>query len=174
MTVIIRKVRQGDADTLAYIQTESWKAAFSDILDAETLRKCTNIDRAAAMYQNLLIENKGNGYILLADGKPHCIAYWDAARDAEFAGKAELICIHSLPDNWHKGYGSQMMDRVLEDIMKAGYSEVVLWVFRDNKRARAFYEAKGFSFTNISKPAFDTEEVLYSKETTRMGEERTL
>ena len=70
-------------------------------------------------------------------------------------------CIHSLPDNWHKGYGSQMMDRVLEDIKEAGYSEVVLWVFRDNARARAFYEAKGFTLTDISKPAFDTEEVLY-------------
>ena len=167
MAVTIRKVRQGDADTLAYISTESWKAAFADILDAETLKKSTNIDRVTAMFRQLLEENKGNGYILLADGKPHCIAYWDAARDAEFAGKAELICIHSLPDNWHKGYGSQMMDRVLEDIKDAGYSEVVLWVFRDNKRARAFYEAKGFSLTNITKPAFDTEEVLYSKEITQ-------
>ena len=114
------------------------------------------------MYQKLLDENKGNGYILSVDGKPHCIAFWDAARDAEFHGKAELICIHSLPDNWHKGFGSLMMDQVLMDIKDAGYSEVVLWVFRDNIRARAFYEAKGFTLTDISKPSFDTEEVLYS------------
>lgn len=160
----IRRVRQGDANTLAYIQTESWKAAFAGILDAETLAKCTNIDRATAMYQRLLDENKGNGYLLSVDGNPHCIAYWDASRDAEFSGKAELICIHSLPDNWHKGFGSQMMDRVLKDIKEAGYFEVVLWVFRDNLRARIFYEAIGFTPTGISKPAFDTEEVLYSKE----------
>ena len=50
------------------------------------------------------------------------------------------------------------------DIKQAGFSEVVLWVFRDNQRARAFYEAKGFRLTDISKPAFDTEEILYSKE----------
>ena len=36
-------------------------------------------------------------------------------------------------------------------------------VFRDNLRARAFYEAKGFALKGIAKPAFDTEEVLYSK-----------
>lgn len=162
METTIRRVRPGDEDTLAYIQTESWKAAFAGILDAETLTRCTDVSRATAMYKRLLDENKGNGYILSVDGKPHCIAYWDAARDAEFHGKAELICIHSLPDNWHKGYGSRMMDRVLDDIKKAGYSEVVLWVFRDNARARAFYEAKGFSLTEHSKPAFDTEEVLYS------------
>ena len=164
MEVVIRKVKQGDASDLAYIQTESWKAAFASILEAETLTKCTNIERATAMYQRLLDENKGNGYLLTVDGKPHCIAYWDAARDAEFAGKAELICIHSLPGNWRKGFGSQMMDQVLVDIKQAGFSEVVLWVFRDNQRARAFYEAKGFRLTDISKPAFDTEEILYSKE----------
>lgn len=163
METMIRKVQQGDANALAYIQTESWKAAFAEILDAEILEKCTDIDRAIAMYQGLLDENKGNGYLLTVGGKPHCIAYWDAARDTEFAKKAELICIHSLPDNWHKGFGSQMMDFVLTDIKKAGYSEVVLWVFRDNLRARAFYEAKGFVLKGIAKPAFDTEEVLYSK-----------
>ncbi len=164
MEVVIRKVKQGDASDLAYIQTESWKAAFASILEAEILTKCTNIERATAMYQRLLDENKGNGYLLTVDGKPHCIAYWDAARDAAFAGKAELICIHSLPGNWRKGFGSQMMDQVLMDIKQAGFYEVVLWVFRDNKCARDFYEAKGFRLTDILKPAFDTEEILYSKE----------
>lgn len=163
MEAIIRKVQQGDANVLAYIQTESWRAAFAGILDTETLAKCTNIDRATEMYLRLLEKDIGNGYILSVDGKPHCIAYWDAARDAEFVGKAELICIHSLPDNWHKGFGSQMMDRVINDIKEAGYSEVVLWVFRENQRARAFYEAKGFRPTDISKSAYDTEEILYSK-----------
>lgn len=163
MEVDIRKVKQGDADALAYIQTESWKAAFKGIIDAEMLDKCTNIVKATNMYQKLLDENKGNGYLLTVDDKPHCIAYWDSARDLELTGKAELICIHSLPDNWHKGFGSKMMDMVLEDIKKSGYFEVVLWVFKDNLRARAFYEAKGFVLNNATEAAFDSEEVLYSK-----------
>ncbi len=68
MEVVIRKVKQGDASDLAYIQTESWKAAFANILEAEILTKCTNIERATAMYQRLLDENKGNGYLLTVDG----------------------------------------------------------------------------------------------------------
>ena len=31
MDASIRKVQQGDANALAYIQTESWKAAFAGI-----------------------------------------------------------------------------------------------------------------------------------------------
>ena len=163
MEIDIRKVKQGDADTLAYIQTESWKAAFKGIIDDKMLEKCTNVDKTRLMYQRLLDENEGNGYLLSVDGKPHCIAYWDKARDFELALKAELICIHSLPDNWHKGFGTKMMDLVLADIKSSGYSEVVLWVFRDNISARVFYEAKGFVLNDVSKAAFDTEEVLYSK-----------
>lgn len=49
MEIDIRKVKQGDADTLAYIQTESWKAAFKGIIDDEMLDKCTNIDKARVM-----------------------------------------------------------------------------------------------------------------------------
>ena len=41
---------------------------------------------------------------------------------------------------------------------------LVLWVFRENHSARAFYEANGFALTDTLKPAFDTEEVLIPKE----------
>ena len=164
MEVCIRKVRIGDESSLAYVQTESWKAAFADILDAETLFRCTDITKAETMYRSLLQEQKGNGYLLTLNEKPHCIAWWDAARDADMNGKAELICIHSLPENWHKGYGSMMMERVLDDIRKCGYSEVLLWVFTENKRARAFYESEGFHVINKTKSALNHEEICYLKE----------
>ena len=161
MEVTIRKVQPGDERDLAFIQTESWKSAFAEILDPETLERCTNIDKATDMYKHLLDENIGNGYLLFADEKPQCIAYWDAARDEKFNGKAELICIHSLKGGWRCGYGSKMMERVISDMKTAGYSEVVLWVFKDNLRARKFYEAMGFEMTEFSKTTFNAEEVLY-------------
>ena len=34
----IRNVRPGDEDSLAYVQTESWKAAFKNILSQETIK----------------------------------------------------------------------------------------------------------------------------------------
>ena len=161
MNVSIRRVQPGDEAALALIQTESWKAAFASILDGETLARCTNLDRATAMYAGLIAEKKGNGYLLSLDGQPHCIAWWDAARDAAFAGKAELICIHSLPGNWRRGYGGQMMDRVLSDIAAAGYAEAALWVFEKNARARAFYEAKGFRATELRKTGLGAVEMCY-------------
>lgn len=162
--VNIRKVQHGDENNLAYIKTESWKEAFKDIVPADLLSKCTGIERATAMYKRLLDENKGNGYILELDGKPHCIAWWDASREKDMPGYAELICIHSLKDNWHKGYGSMMMDRVLGDVKAAGYSKIMLWVFDNNVRAIRFYEKHGFTSSGRKQPAFGAVEEMYVRE----------
>lgn len=164
MNYRIRRVNKGDAATLAMIQTTSWKTAFRGILSDSDLERLTDIKKAASMYQRLLDEGIGNGYLGEVDGKAHCMAYWDSARDADMPQYAEIICIHSLPNNWRKGFGGQMMDRLLLDISQAGFHNVMLWVFTENIRARAFYEAKGFHPTNKTKPSFGTTEICYEKE----------
>ena len=159
----IRRVKPGDESILARIQTESWKAAFKDIVEEELLRKSTDLDRATDMYRKLLEQQIGNGYILEVKGAAHCIAWWDAVRDADLNGYAELICIHSLPGNWRRGYGSRMMETVLRDAAAAGFRNIVLWVFEENERARRFYEAHGFVKTDRTKIGLGAVEVMYAR-----------
>ena len=163
MDYFIRKVQQGDELNLAYIQIESWKAAFQDILSAEILQQATDLTHATAMYKQLLDENIGNGYILEVNSQPHCIAWWGKARDKDMSDYAELICIHSLQDNWRKGCGTQMMNRIMDDMKAAGYDKVMLWVFTNNVRARKFYESCGFVTYGKVKPCFETEEICYER-----------
>ena len=54
MNCSVRKVRRGDEETLAFIQTESWKAAFKDIISPETLKKCTDKETSKAMYREII------------------------------------------------------------------------------------------------------------------------
>lgn len=160
----IRTAEKGDEVSLAYIQTESWKAAFKGILADEILDKCTEMEPTIQMYKKLLDADKGNGYILEVDGRPHCIAWWDRSRTESMSEYAELICIHSLQGNWRKGYGSKMLNRVLYDMKKAGYNRAMLWVFQDNIRARKFYEANGFVTHGMIKPEIQPEEICYEKQ----------
>ena len=164
MGYTIERVKLGDEETLAYIQTESWKAGFKDILSADILKRYTQIDKATAMYRRLLEQHIGNGYLLKVEGNPHCIAWWDATRENDMPDYAELICIHSLQNQWRKGYGSKMMGTVLHDIAHAGYSKLMLWVFEDNTRARKFYESLGFTANGKVKTAMEATEVCYEKE----------
>ena len=163
MEYTIEPVKLGDEKILAYIQTESWKAAFGDILSAEVLERCTNLDKTIEMYKGLLERKIGNGYLLKVEGKPHAIAWWSATCETDMPGYAELICIHSLPDRWRNGYGSKLMNRVLQDISDAGYAKLTLWVFEENVRARSFYEKHGFVVNGKETKSFGATEVCYEK-----------
>lgn len=159
----IRKVKTGDEKVLAYIQTESWRKAFYNIISKEEMEQYADIHKAEEMYEYLLSNNIGNGSILLIDDKPHCIAYWNKTREEDMDGYAELICIHSLEDNWGRGYGSMMMEHILKDISAAGFDKVMLWVFEENTRARRFYEKHGFIKTDKTKMFGNSVEVMYCR-----------
>lgn len=78
-------------------------------------------------------------------------------------GYAELICIHSLQNRWHMGYGSRMMEVVLRDAAAAGYEKIMLWVFEENTRARRFYEANGFALNGRTQSGLGAAEVCYER-----------
>lgn len=163
-SIKIRRAVLGDELILARIQTESWKIAFKDILSFDVLQKCVNIDKATNMYKSLLEKDKGFGYILEANGIPCMIAYWDKARDIEYSSHEELICIHSLPSVWRNGYGTILVNKVFEDMKKSGYQDVMLWVFKDNKNARMFYEKLGFVTFNTEKKDISPTEISYLRQ----------
>ena len=160
---IIRKAVPGDEQMLAYIQTESWKAAFAGILSPEELERCTNLEKAEQMYHSVLRREGCNMAIEFVDGKPHCIAAWGKNRCDLGETVGELICIHSLRNNWAKGYGSAMMEYVLAQLQQAHYESAILWVFDANTRARKFYEKHGFELTGQTKAYNGITEVMYRK-----------
>lgn len=159
----LKKAQTGDESTLAYIQTESWKSAFVDILSPEELERATDLKKAESMYQRVLKQDVVKMAIEFVDNQPHCIAGWSRNRNDLGDHIAELICIHSLPDKRRKGYGSLMMEHILDEIAKAGYSEVILWVFEKNFPAIHFYEKHGFQSTERTNSSHGAVEIMYSK-----------
>lgn len=161
--VFIRKAISGDEQVLACIQTESWKAAFAGILSPEELVRCTDLQKAEQMYHGVLRREGCNMAIELVNDQPHCIAAWGTNRCDLGDTVGELICIHSLQNNWAKGYGSAMMEYVLAQLQQANYESVILWVFEANTRARKFYEKHGFERTEQKKMANGIAELMYMK-----------
>ena len=159
----LKPARVHDEQILAYIQTESWKAAFAQILSRDELIKCTDIKKTTDMYKRVLQQNLVHMTIEYIDNKPHGIAGWGINRGQLHKDAAELICIHSLKDNWHKGYGSIMMRQLLDEIKQAGYAEVILWVFEENYQARGFYEKHGFISTDHKNYSHGAVEIMYLK-----------
>jgi ribosomal protein S18 acetylase RimI-like enzyme len=48
------------------------------------------------------------------------------------------------PDRWRQGVGDALMRAALERLSGLPYEEAVLWTFKENGRAIAFYERYGW------------------------------
>ena len=58
----------------------------------------------------------------------------------ETSAGAEIVAIHSLPESWGTGLGHAMLTSALDQI---GNRNMYLWAFKENTRARRFYEKHG-------------------------------
>jgi ribosomal protein S18 acetylase RimI-like enzyme len=56
-----------------------------------------------------------------------------------------------------------MMKHILNELRESQFSEVRLWVFEENMRARKFYEKHGFELTDKCHDFRNAVEVMYSK-----------
>jgi GNAT superfamily N-acetyltransferase len=65
--------------------------------------------------------------------------------DGEDGNVAELYALYVRPAWWSTGTGRALMERVLARTSRTGYLSITLWVLRDNRRARRFYERAGFA-----------------------------
>jgi GNAT superfamily N-acetyltransferase len=58
---------------------------------------------------------------------------------------AELVAMYVEPEHWRKGAGEALMRAAMERLSGLPYAEAVLWTFKENARAIAFYEGQGWS-----------------------------
>ncbi len=112
--------------------SDSSKRTFHPLGDHTTPEACRTIARdnaADKKYDLLALEERrvvGWGFL------------WDLDSDAPTFGLA-------VADDCHgRGIGSTLMDRVVETAQERRLPQVILSVVRDNDKARAMYERRGF------------------------------
>ena len=86
-------------------------------------------------------------YVAEIDGEFAGYCYVAApSREADVGPKtAELVAMYVDPGHWRQGAGEALMNAAMGRLAELPYSEVVLWTFRENERAIAFYERQGWA-----------------------------
>ena len=128
----VRAAHLKDMALAADIMVTSFRTAFAAFVSPETMDACTNPDNCRAMLENIYREGKMH-FLMGGDQGFLC---WQ-----ETDGGAEIVAIHSLPDSWGTGLGHAILKEALTQI---GDCPVHLWAFKENTRARRFYEKHGF------------------------------
>lgn len=130
--MVIRDARLEDMKRLGYIMAVSFRTAFADLVSPQTMEVCAREENCAALLEGIFREGKMQ---LLTDGESGMLAW------RQDVGGAEIAAIHSLPESWGTGLGYAMLTEALDRI---GDQPVFLWAFKENIRARRFYEKYGF------------------------------
>lgn len=150
----VRNAKFEDVVVAAEIMVTSFRTAFAPFVSPETMDACTNPGNCRVMLEHIFQEGK----IHFLMGGDQGFLCWQETEDS-----AEIVAIHSLPESWGTGLGHAMLTEALKHI---GDRSVYLWAFKENTRARRFYEKHGFRWDGSERVSeFDGAlEVRYERE----------
>ena len=128
----IKDAKFEDMKRLGHVMSVSFRTAFSGFVTRQTLDTCAQEENCVALLESVFRQGKVRFLI----GENSGMLAWQEVGDV-----AEIIAIHSLPESWGTGLGRAMLE---EALLQIGDRPVFLWAFKENKRARRFYEKHGF------------------------------
>ena len=144
MKIIIKTMETPEEiEGKSLVHWQTWREAYDNLLPAEYQETMT-LDRCRFFSQKYP-ENT----LIAMDGKKVVgfISYGNFRDEAIQAG--EIIALYVLKDYYGKGVSEQLMHAAFVALDQ--FSEIYLWVLKDNKRAIAFYQKMGFTFDGQEK-----------------------
>ena len=154
MGIVLKKMETDEEiKGKAYVHWKSWHEAYTGIVSQEYLDKLTleKCEKMAFSWPDNIIVAKENGNVI------GFVCYGDRGEEAPDVG--EIFALYVLADYYGKGVGRKLMDVGLEQIKH--FSQVRLWVLKENRRAIRFYEKCGFQpdGTEMTSPNISATEI---------------
>lgn len=132
-----------DASAIARIHVAGWQHAYRGCMSDALLDGLSVADRTASWVTWLTREAPGFRYrVAKADGEIVGFASIGPARGVADCG--ELYAIYIRPDRIGTGSGRALLADALSGLRELGHDHGILWVLRDNVRARQVYAAAGW------------------------------
>jgi GNAT superfamily N-acetyltransferase len=151
-----------DADDVAQAHVQGWRVGYrglfpDEYLDApeferhrvERWRLWTWQEFASSELFVAVLDDRVVGFSHLGPERqqPTCDQSGTAEIVAAEGPVGEVYGFYLHPDAWGSGAAAALMQRSVERLAELQYTDAVLWVLRDNSRARAFYEKVGWRST---------------------------
>ena len=128
----VRNAELEDMKQLGHIMAVSFRTAFADFVSQQTMEACAQEDACIALLEGIFREGK----VHFLMGEESGMLAWQQTEEG-----AEIVAIHTLPESRGTSLGHAMLTEALSQIRN---QPVFLWAFKENKRARRFYEKHGF------------------------------
>lgn len=166
----VREMTLSDCDRVAEIRVRGWQHAYRGMIPQSYLDGLS-VAQDAERHRTRLARADGRAVNLVAEDARGEVVGWSCHgpyREGEvLTDDAELYAVYVHPDHLGQGAGRALLAESLTHCAAAGHGRLLLWVLKENVRARRFYERAGFRADGTEEP-FDVEgvavpEVRYSR-----------
>ena len=175
MAAVVRPARATDADQVAAVHVASWRWAYAGLLPAEELAGLSVTERADRWRARLAGTGTGRtdrGATFVADLDGRVVGFVTVGPGrAHVRGPlvGELYAIYLEREMAGTGTGRRLHDAGVGWLAEKGWTQGLLWVLRDNVRARRFYELCGWRADGAAKTVprpdlVDLDEVRYVRD----------
>jgi GNAT superfamily N-acetyltransferase len=145
MDLLIRPATPEDAPALAAVEVATWQAAYRGLMPDAYLDRLSREVKAEIWGLNLLKHQHTRRKRVLVAVQDDEIIGFTRLGPAEDTGTVGLVSLlYVLPEHWGCGVGKALMEAAMQQLRELGMDQAVLWVLRDNLRARRFYESLGW------------------------------
>lgn len=138
----IRPATTNDADAIATIHVEGWRAAYADILPEDFLAQLSVPKRAEFWKQEIVAETR---FVRVAVHNGAVLGWVSggSSRDPDAKDALEIFALYVAPGAWRRGLGRRLMHAALEEFARPN-TPTTLWVLEKNTSAQRFYHTLGF------------------------------
>jgi ribosomal protein S18 acetylase RimI-like enzyme len=162
--VTLRRAVGADAATIGRIHVESWNVAYRGIMPDDVIAR-TDLAYRTAFWAERIADSEWPVFLLEKDDA--CVGFCQMVPtpdpDDDSSRVGHITSLHVLPHLRGRGYGRILIDHVFAEFQRRGFVEVTLWVLKENRDARRFYEHCGFRLDGGSRryPRTNVPEVRY-------------
>lgn len=148
--VTVRLAEPADADALGAISARAFDATYRGIVPDAALDEWIRDGAASwnAAFEQRTPDSPSRAWVAERDGSVIGYATTSPARSNWLPppdGAGELTNLYLDPDVIGSGVGRLLYEHAVADLRGRGFDPLVVWAFRDNPRARRFYEGRGLA-----------------------------
>jgi GNAT superfamily N-acetyltransferase len=156
-----------DAQEIARVQVESWRAAYAHVYPAAYLAGLS-VDERRRLWTRVLSDGGYDVFVAERDGRVTGFASVGPTEDDDRSAlRGELFALYVEPSAWGLGLGRALLARAEQALREAGFDEATLWVLEDNPLARDVYAAAGWKADGgrklVTEPGIGAVAIRYRK-----------
>ncbi len=145
MKITVRRATPEDAASLAALDVTVWRVAYRGLMPDAFLDALSQAEKTIKWRQNLLKHGPfGRKRVLVAVEDGDVIGFIRVGAVDDEGERGLVYLLYVLPAYWGQGVGKTLMRAAIDELRDLDMGEAVLWVLRDNQRARAFYAGLGW------------------------------